>query len=354
MQSSRTGRMPVIAQSGRTSLSDKPRMNTAITQMFDVDYPIICGAMMWLGTPQLCKVVADAGGIGSLTAAIYKTEEEFRSAVVEAKRLCDGRTFFVGVTILPAVEISSDHYKMYLRVCAEEKVPALEVSGSPIDVACGPEYIDMLKDAGVKLFHKVGALRHAVRCEKSGYDGIYAAGFEEGGHPLSDDVSTMVLTPKCVESLSIPVVTVGGIADGRSMAAALALGAEGVMMATRFLATTDCCDIHDNFREDFVKRQEFETEIIAKNIGLQCRALKNGVVREVNKVEAANGGLKEMMPYMTGQRQKVAWRNGDLDHGVMTLGQTVGRIYDVPTTAELLERMARDAKGILESTRRFF
>lgn len=327
-----------------------PQIRTAITEMLGIDYPIICGAMMWLGTPRLCKVVGDAGGIGSLTAAIYKTEEDFRAAVIEAKRLCDGYPFIVGVTILPAVELSGEHYKMYLRVCAEEKVAALEVSGSPIDVACGAEYIDMLKNAGTKLFHKVGALRHAVRCEAAGYDGIYAAGFEEGGHPLNDDVSSMVLTPKCAEKLSIPVITVGGIADGRSMAAALSLGAEGVMMATRFLATTDCCEIHDDFRADFVKRQEFETEIIAKNIGLQCRALTNGVVKEINKVEAANGGLEEMMPYMTGERQRVAWQNGDLDHGVMTLGQAVGRIYDVPTTRELLDRMMIECRDALQSS----
>ena len=213
----------------------------------------------------------------------------------------------------------------------------------------GKEYIDMLKAADVKLFHKVGALRHAVRCEAAGYDGIYAAGFEEGGHPLSDDVSTMVLTPKCAEKLNIPVVTVGGIADGKSMAAALSLGAEGVMMATRFLGTTDCCEIHDDFRQDFLQRQEFETEIIARNIGLQCRALKNGVVKEINKVEASNGGLKEMMPYMTGERQRVAWESGDLDHGVMTLGQTVGRIDDIPTTRELVHRMMSECQDALQS-----
>ena len=335
-------------------MSDHPKMQTAITKMFEIDYPIICGAMMWLGVPKLCKVLADAGGIGTITAAISKTEDEFREAVVEAKRLCDGRPFIVGVTILPSATVTAEHYQMYLRVCAEEKVSALEVGGSPIDVACGPEYIDLLKTAGVKLFHKVGSVRHALRCERIGYDGVYAAGFEEGGHPLSDDVSTMVLTPKCVESLSIPVVTVGGIADGRSMAAALALGADGVMMATRFLATTDCCDIHDNFREEFVRRQEFETEIIARNLGLQCRAATNGVVKEINKVEAANGGLDEMMPLMTGQRVKTAWKNGDIDYGVMTIGQSVGRIYDVPTTAELLERMAHEAKNCLDAARRIF
>lgn len=327
-------------------MSEKAVIKTALTDMFDIKYPIICGAMMWLGTPNLCKVVAEAGGIGSLTAAIYKTEEEFRAAVVEAKNLCDGKPFFVGVTILPAVELSEEHYKMYLRVCAEEKVAGLEVSGVPIDAACGKEYVDLLKSAGVKLFHKVGALRHAIHCEHAGYDGIYAAGFEEGGHPLNDDVSTMILTPKLVEKLNVPVITVGGIADGRSMAAALTLGAAGVMMATRFVATTDACDIHDNFREECVRREEHHTEIVAKNIGLQCRALKNGVVKEINKVEAANGGLEEMMPYMTGQRQKIAWKNGDLDHGVMTMGQSIGRCYDIPSTAELLERMAKEAKQV--------
>ncbi len=311
--------------------------------MFGLKYPIICGAMMWLGTPRLCEVVADAGGMGTLVAAMYDTEEKFRAAVVETKKRLDGRAFLVGVTILPAVAISEEHYKMFLRVCAEERVPGIEVSGSPIDRACGMEYMDMLKQADVKLFHKVGALRHARHAEKVGYDGIYAAGIEEGGHPLDDDVSTMILTPKLVDELNIPVVTVGGIADGRSMAAALAMGASGVMMATRFMATTDCCELHDNIKQELVKRQEFETELIGKTLGLQARALSNGVVKEINKVEAANGGLKEMMPFMTGMRSKKAWVNGDVDLAVMTVGQSIGRIEDVPSTAELLDRMAAEA-----------
>jgi len=318
-------------------------IQTPITEMFGLKYPIICGAMMWLGTPRLCEVVADAGGMGTLVAAMYDTEEKFRAAVVETKKRLDGRAFMAGVTILPAVAISDEHYKMFLRVCAEERVPGIEVSGSPIDRACGMEYMDMLKAADVKLFHKVGALRHAKHAEKTGYDGIYAAGIEEGGHPLDDDVSTMILTPKLVDELNVPVITVGGITDGRSMAAALAMGASGVMMATRFMATTDCCELHDNIKQELVKRQEFETELIGKTLGLQARALSNGVVREINKVEAAHGGLKEMMPFMTGQRSKKAWVNGDVDLAVMTVGQSIGRIEDVPTTAELLDRMAAEA-----------
>jgi len=320
-----------------------PTIQTAISEMFGLRYPIICGAMMWLGTPRLCEVVADAGGMGTLVAAMFSTEEEFRAAVVETKERLDGRAFMVGVTILPAVAISDEHYKMYLRVCAEERVPGLEVSGSPVDRACGMEYVDMLKDADVKLFHKVGALRHARHAEKVGYDGVYAAGIEEGGHPLDDDVSTMILTPKLVDELNIPVVTTGGIVDGRSMAAALALGASGVMMATRFMATTDCCALHDNIKQELIDRQEFETQLIGKSLGLQARALINEVVREINKVEAADGGLKELMPLMTGQRSKKAWVNGDVDLAVMTVGQSIGRIDDIPSTAELLKRMAEEA-----------
>jgi nitronate monooxygenase len=248
----------------------------------------------------------------------------------------------VGVTILPSIAVTAEHHKMYLRVCTEERVPGLEVSGSPIDRSCGMGYLTALKDAGVKLFHKVGALRHARHAEKVGYDGVYAAGIEEGGHPLDDDVTTMILTPKLVDELSIPVVTTGGITDGRSMAAALALGASGVMMATRFMATTDCCDLHDNIKQELVKRQEFGTQLIGKNLGLQCRALTNAVVREINKVEAADGGLEEMMPFMSGKRSKKAWVNGDVDLGVMTVGQSIGRISDIPTTAEMLEQMAKE------------
>ncbi|MCB1666772.1 MAG: nitronate monooxygenase [Porticoccaceae bacterium] len=335
-------------------MSEELMIKTPITEMFNIQYPIICGAMMWLGVPQLCEVVADAGGMGTVTAAIYKTEQEFRAAIVDTKRRLDGRSFMVGVTILPSATLDQEHYKMYLRVCAEEKVPGVEVSGQPIDRACSRNEIDMLKNAGVKLFQKLGSLRHALHCEKVGYDGIYAAGFEEGGHPLNDDVTTMVLTPRIAEEVSIPVVTVGGIADGRTMAAALTLGASGVMMATRFLATTDCCEIHDNHRAEFVKRQEYETEMIAKNLGLQCRALSNGIVKEINVVEAANGGLDQMMPLMTGQRVRESWVNGDVNYGVETLGQSVGLIKDIPTTAELLERMAKEALASVDKTRALF
>jgi len=317
-------------------------IKTKITEMFGVDYPIICGAMYWLCVPQLCAAVSNAGGLGNLTAANYPTENEFRNAIRETRKLTD-RPFMVNVTILPSVHVGPEHHKMYLRVCAEEKVAGLEISGSPIDKACGMESIDMLKKAGVKLFHKVGAVRHALHAQQVGYDGIYAAGIEEGGHPLNDDVTTMVLTPRMVESLNIPVVTVGGIANGKTMAAALMLGAEGVMMASRFMATKEC-PVHDNIRQELVRRQENDTALICKSVNLQGRALKNKVVKDILAVEAGGGGLDKIIPLMAGDRCKRAWAEGDVDVAPMMVGQSIGLIHDVVTCKELLKRMADEAE----------
>jgi nitronate monooxygenase len=327
-------------------------MKTAITEMFGIKYPIICGAMMWLCKPKLCAAVSNAGGMGNLTAGNFETEDEFRAAIRETRELTDG-PFMVNVTILPSVHITAEHHKMYLRVCAEEKVAGLEISGTPLDKAAGKEYIDMLKKAGVKLFHKVGSVRHAVHAEKIGYDGIYAAGIEEGGHPLNDDVTTMVLTPRIVESVKIPVVTVGGIADGRTLAAALALGAQGVMMATRFVATKEC-EVHDNIKQEIIRRQEFETALICKSIGLQGRAIKNKVVEQVLDMESKGCGLEQLIPLIAGKRVKEAWASGNVDIAPMMMGQSVGLVRDVPTCKELIERMVAEAKDDIERVKRIF
>ncbi len=317
-------------------------MKTRITEMFGIEYPIICGAMMWLCTPKLCAAISNAGGMGNLTAGNYQSEEEFRKAIQETRKLTS-KPFMVNVTILPSVHIGAEHHKMYLRVCAEEKVAGLEISGTPIDKAVGMEFIDILKKAGVKLFHKVGSIRHAVHAEKVGYDGIYAAGIEEGGHPLNDDVTTMILTPKMVQSMKIPVVTVGGIADGRTMAAALVLGAEGVMMATRFVATKEC-EVHDNIKQDLIKRQENDTALICKSIGLQGRAIRNKVVEDVLALEAKGCGFEDLLPLISGKRVKEAWETGNVDLAPMMMGQSVGLVNDIPTCKDLIERMAGEAK----------
>jgi len=314
---------------------------TRITEMFGIKYPIICGAMMNLCLPKLCAAVSNAGGMGNITAANWRDEASFRAAIQETRGLTD-KPFTVNITILPSVRVSADLYPMYVRVCAEERVAAIEVSGAPIDRAVGKDAVETLKKAGVRLFHKVGSVRHALHAEKAGYDGIFAAGVEEGGHPLNDDVTTMLLTPRIAEAVKIPVVTVGGIADGRSLAAALALGADGVMMASRFIATQEC-QVHDNIKQELVKRQENDTILFGKSIGLQGRSLKNEVIAKYLEIEAQGGGLEALMPLMAGPRVQKAWETGDVDDAPLMVGQSIGLIHDVPTCQELLDRMAAEA-----------
>ncbi len=327
-------------------------MKTAITQMFGIKYPIICGAMMWLCKPKLCAAVSNAGGMGNLTAGNYENEDEFRRAIRETRTLTD-KPFMVNVTLLPSVHVTAEHHTMYLRVCAEERVAGLEISGTPLDKVAGTDYLDMLKKAGVKLFHKVGSVRHAVHAEKIGYDGIYAAGIEEGGHPLNDDVTTMVLTPRIAETVKIPVVTVGGIADGRTLAAALSLGAQGVMMATRFVATQEC-EVHENIKRELVKRQEYETTLFCKSLGLQGRAIKNKVVEEVLEIESKGCDFSQLIPLISGKRVKEAWETGNVDNAPMMMGQSVGLVKDIPTCQQLIERMVSEAQADIKRVANLF
>ena len=318
---------------------------TAITEMFGVKYPVICGAMMWLSKPNLCAAISNAGGLGNLTAGNYETEDEFRAAIQQTRKLTD-KPFMIGITLLPSVRITPEHHKMYVRVCAEEKVAGIEFSGTPLDKVAGMGAVEALKKAGVKMFHKVGAVRHALHAEKIGFDGIYAAGIEEGGHPLNDDVTTMILTPRMVASIKIPVVTVGGVADGRTMAGALALGAQGVMMASRFIATQEC-EVHENIKQELIRRQEMDTVIYGKSIGLQGRGLKSKVIEEVLAIEARHGGFDELIPLLAGQKVKEAWETGDVNYAPLMVGQSIGLIHDIPTVKELLERMAAETRDAL-------
>jgi len=257
--------------------------------MLGIKYPIICGGMLWLCKPELCAAISNAGGLGNLTAGNYDSGEEFQAAVRRTKELTD-KPFGVNISLLPSFRITEQTYDDYFRICCEEKVAAIEVSGS-----FATKYLDMVKEAGVKIFHKVGAVRHAVKIEKLGYDGVFAAGFEEGGHPLSDDVTTMVLVPRMVESVKIPVIATGGIADGRGLAAALCLGAEGIMMASRFINTSEC-QVHQNIKDELIKRQENDTTLIGKSFNLQGRALKNQLTSMILEKEAAGESLQEVFP----------------------------------------------------------
>lgn len=315
-------------------------MKTKITEMLGIKHPIICGGMLWLCKPELCAAISNAGGLGNVTAGNYDTGEALRAALQKTRELTD-KPFGVNITLLPSFRITQETYDDYFRVCCEEKVAAIEVSGAP-----ATRYLDQLHKAGVKVFHKVGALRHALNIEKLGYDGIFAAGIEEGGHPLNDDVTSMVLTPRIAESIKIPVVTTGGIADGRGLAAALTLGAEGVMMASRFINTKEC-QVHENIQQEIINRQEQDTTLICKTLNLQGRALKNELTRQVLEIEAEGKDLERIFPLITGQRVKDAWNTGDVNGAAFMVGQSIGLIKDVLSCQELLDVMVRDAEAIL-------
>lgn len=315
-------------------------MKTKITEMLGIKHPIICGAMLWLSKPELAAAISNAGGLGNVTAANYNSGEELRTALKLTKTLTD-KPFCVGITLMPSFRLTEETYDDFFRVCCEEKVAAIEVSGRP-----AVKYLDMVHEAGIKIFHKVGSVKHALNIEKYGYDGIFAAGIEEGGHPLNDDVTTMVLTPRITESVKIPVVTCGGIVDGRGMTAALSLGAEGVMMATRFINTTECT-VHPNIQAEMIRRQEQDTTLICKTLNLQGRALKNKVVQDILDIEAEGKELERIFPYIGGQVVKEAWNSGDVEGAVFMVGQSVGLIKDVVGCQELLDGMVADAEAIL-------
>ena len=327
-------------------------MKTKVTELFGIKYPILCGAMMWLAKPQLCAAVSNAGGLGNLTAGNYGSGDELRRAIAATRQLT-GKPFCVNLTLLPSVRIAKDLHQDYFQVCCEEKVSAVDISGAPLDKYLGPDAIRQAKDAGVKLIHKVGSVKHAMHAEEAGYDAVIAAGFEEGGHPLNEDVTTMLLTPRICQSVRIPVVTAGGIADGRAMAAAMVLGADGVMMASRFIATTECL-AHRRVKEELVQRRENDTVMICRSINLQMRALRNAQVEKVLEVEARSGGLEEIIPLIAGERQSAAWQSGDIDCSPFPVGQSIGLIEDVVSCEELLARMMREAGEILARVQQRF
>lgn len=325
-------------------------MKTRITELFGIKYPIQCGGMLWIAKPALAAAISNTGAMGNLTSGNYNSADELRDAVDETRKLTD-KPFIVNITTMPSIRLPIELLQDFFRVCCEKKVTAIEVAGAPVDTFLGKEFIPMAKDAGVKVLHKVGTVKHAIHAEKVGYDAITMAGFEEGGFPHKDNVSTMVLVPKVLEAVSIPVMAAGGMADGKSLAAALALGADGIMMATRFLATKDS-GIHPNIYKVLVEKTEADTSLqlqtLLAGFGLQVRALRNEIMEKVAKVEAEGGDLGELLPLISGERAREVWKEGNAEEAMLTIGQSVGRISDIPTVAELIDRMVVDAEESLK------
>ncbi len=326
-------------------------MKTRITQLFGIKYPIQCGGMLWIAKPELAAAISNAGAMGNLTSGNYNSADELRVAIDYTRELTKN-PFIVNITTMPSIRLPVELLREFFSVCCEKKVTAIEIAGAPVDSFLGGEFIPMAKDAGVKVLHKVGTVKHAVHAQKVGYDAVTIAGFEEGGFPHKDNVSTMVLVPRVRESVDIPVLAAGGMADGKSLAAALSLGADGVMMATRFLATKES-GVHPNIYKVLLEKGESDTALQLQSLlagfGLQVRALRNDIMKKIAEVEEKGGDLSELLPLISGERAKQVWKDGNAEEAMLTIGQSVGRIRDIPTVAQLVGRMVDEAQSALKA-----
>jgi len=331
-------------------------MKTRITELFGIAYPIQCGGMLWIAKPELAAAISNAGAMGNLTSGNYNSADDFGAAVDRTRELT-AKPFIVNITTMPSIRLPIELLQDFFRVSCKKKVTAIEIAGAPVDTFLGKEFIPMAKDAGVKVIHKVGTAKHALHAEKVGYDAVTVAGVEEGGFPHKDNISTMILVPKVVEAVNIPVLAAGGMADGKSLAAALALGADGVMMATRFLATKESA-VHQNIYNALVEKTEADTALqlqtLLQGFGLQVRALKNDIMRKIADVENSGGDLSELLPLISGERALKAWQEGNVEDAMLTIGQSVGRINDIPTVKELIDRMVKEAESSIKTGKGYF
>ncbi len=312
-------------------------MNTRITKLLGISYPIIQGGMMWVGRAELAAAVSNAGGLGIITALTQPDPQALAEEIARCRTLTS-RPFGVNLTLLPS--INPPPYEAYLDVIIESGVKVLETAGN------NPrEFIAKAKQAGLVVIHKCVAVRHALSAERNGVDAVSIDGFECAGHPGEDDISGLVLIPAAARRLSIPVIASGGIADGHGLAAALALGAEGVNMGTRFCATQEA-PIHPSIKQALLAADERDTRLIFRSLRNTARVLRNAISEEVVSLERREGGVtfEDIRPLVAGARGRAALESGQVDDGVITAGQCVGLIDDIPTCAELIERMVAEAR----------
>jgi nitronate monooxygenase len=311
-------------------------LKTRLTDMLGIRHPIILGGMMWLGRAELAAAVSNAGGLGIITALTFGTGAGLRDEIRKLRALTD-KPFGVNISMLPIMG-GHEAARPFIDVLCEERVPLVETSGQ------NPEpFVAQLHAAGVRLMHKVPAVRFAQKAEQIGADLVAVVGFECGGHPGNDDVPTSILVARAVDALKIPVIAAGGIADGRGVAAALALGASGVLVGTRFMATRECA-IHEAFKKWLLEADERKTVIIERTIKNPARVLDNAAARKVLELEARGASLGELMGVIAGHFGQEAYESGNIDLATVACGQGVGLIHDMPTCAELVERMVREAE----------
>jgi NAD(P)H-dependent flavin oxidoreductase YrpB (nitropropane dioxygenase family) len=315
-------------------------VKTAITEMFGIEHPIIQGGMHFVGFAKLASAVSNAGGLGIITGLTQKTPELLAREIARCHDMTD-RPFGVNLTFLPA--FSAPPYPEYIRAIVEGGIKIVETAGR------SPEaYMPALKAAGIKVIHKCTSVRHSLKAESIGCDAVSVDGFECGGHPGEDDIPNMILLPRAAEELKIPFVASGGMADARSLVASLAMGASGINMGTRFMATREA-PIHDNVKQALVAASELDTRLIMRAIRNTERVLKNAGVERLLEIEREKGRslkIEDIHDQVAGVYPKVML-DGDMEAGAWSCGMVAGLIHDIPSVKELIDRIMAEADRII-------
>lgn len=313
-------------------------MKTRITELLGIETPIVCGGMMRVGTAELAAAASNAGALGVMTALTQPTPEGLRAEIEKCRSLTD-KPFGVNLTVgVVATEINYDDY---VDVILESGVKIVETAGR------SPEpFMERFKSNDIKVVHKCVAVRHALKAERIGVDVVSIDGFECAGHPGEQDVGGLILFPAATQALKIPVLASGGIADGRGLAAALALGCEGINMGTRFLVTQEA-PIHKGIKQKVVEMDENQTQLIFRSYRNTARVYKNGIAETVSELEAGGAEFGQVHHLVSGANQEKAWSTGDIEAGMVTVGMSGGLINDIPTCKELVHNIVSDAEQII-------
>lgn len=316
-------------------------LKTRFTETFGIEYPIAQGGMQWVGKAHLVAAVANAGALGFITALTQPSPEALAEEIRRTRDMTD-KPFGVNLTVFPT--INAPDYNAYAQVIIDGGVKIVETAGTPA-VA---EQWAMFKAAGVKIIHKCTSVRHALSAERKGVDAISIDGFECAGHPGEDDIPGLILIPAAANQVKIPMLASGGFADGRGLVAALALGADGINMGTRFTVTQEA-QIAESFKQKMVENDERATNLIFRTMHNTARVMKNAVSDEVVRIERAGGAeFKDIQHLVAGSRGVAAMENGDTDGGIWSAGMVQGLIHDVPTVKDLVERIVAEAEQIIE------
>jgi nitronate monooxygenase len=314
-------------------------LKTRFTELVGVEYPIVQGGMQWVGRAELVAAVANAGALGFITGLTQPTPEDLAKEIRRCKEMTD-KPFGVNLTILPALK--PPPYAEYRRAIIESGVKVVETAGYNPE-----EHISDFKAHGIKVIHKCTAVRHALKAERIGADAISIDGFECAGHPGEDDIPGLILIPAAADKVKIPMIASGGFADGRGLVAALALGAEGINMGTRFMCTVES-PIHQKIKEQIVANDERATDLIFRTLKNTARVAKNAVSQEVVAIERKGGAtIDDIKHLVAGARGKVVYEEGDPDYGIWSAGMVQGLIHDIPTCAELVKKIVSDAEAII-------